>query len=205
DEEAIGKLHDIGFVDGMNLLAADATSILEGPLGDAGGSLLGGGRETLDDAGNNLVLDAGVESLGVLTDHDEIDTGIASRNVGKIADRAEVGEELKALAKLDVDAGESSADWRSHRTFESDTRALDGFMQGLRNVFLVLLVGFRAGFELLPLELDASGFEHANGSLADLRANSVARDERYLISSRHKFCNSVARDSWRGLWLVKGQ
>src|SRR5208282_47766 len=110
-------------------------------------------------------------------------------NVREVADGPEVGEELKALAQFDVDAGEAAADGRGHGTLQSDAGALDGFAEFFGNVFVVLLKGFGAGGEAFPFEFDAGGFNHANGGLDDFGADTVAGDEGYFMC--HKFMINV--------------
>ena len=53
---------------------------------------------------------------------------------------------------------------RGHRTLQRDPGALDGLGQVLGNVLVIFFVGVGAGGEALPLELDAGGFQNANGS-----------------------------------------
>src|SRR5208282_2921132 len=165
----------------MNFLALVLAGILEGETRDAGGSLLGNDLQALDHSGNNFVFDAGIQSLGVFADNDQVHARVAGGNVREVADGPEVGEELKALAQFDVDAGEAAADGRGHGTLQSDAGALDGFAEFFGNVFVVLLKGFGAGGEAFPFEFDAGGFNHANGGLDDFGADTVAGDEGYFV------------------------
>ena len=174
NEQAIRQLHDVGFVDGVNLLAVMLARILKGESGNAGGSFLGDDLQALHHAGHDFVLDAGIQSFGVLADDDQIDAGIARRNRGQIANRAKVGEQFELLAQCDIDAGEAAADRRRDRPFQADTGALDGLGQLLRNVLVIFLEGLGAGGEGLPLELDAGGFQNANASFDDFRTDPIA-------------------------------
>ena len=47
--------------------------VVEGEPGDPRRRLLGDDLQALDDAGDDLVLEAGVEILGVLADDDQVD------------------------------------------------------------------------------------------------------------------------------------
>ena len=91
-------------------LALVLARVFEGKARDAGGSFLGDDLQALDHPGNDFVLDAGVKSLGIFADDDQIDIGIARRNVRQIAHRTEVRVKLELLPQLHVDAGKASAD-----------------------------------------------------------------------------------------------
>src|SRR5579864_2249599 len=115
-EQTIGELHDVGFVDGMDLLAFVLARIVESETRDAGGGFRGDDLQALDHAGNNFMLDAGIKALGIFANDDQVNVRIASRNVRKIANGPEVCVELEALAQLDVNAGKAAADRRRHRS-----------------------------------------------------------------------------------------
>src|SRR5207302_4229329 len=181
-EQAVRKLHDVGLVDGVNLLALVLARILERELGDAGGSLFRDDFQALDYAWNHFMLDAGIQTFGILAHDDQVDIGIACRNVRQIPDRAKVGVELEHFAEFDVDAGEPAADRSRHRTLQSNVRALDGGDEFLRNVLVVLLVGLSAGFEALRIKFDAGSFKNANCGVGDFGSDAIAGDERYFVS-----------------------
>ena len=111
--------------------------------------------------------------------------GITGRDMGQVANRTEVGEELELLAQSDVDAGKSFADRRSYRPFQRNVGAFDRLDQFLGNVFVILLKGLGARLKNFPFELEAGRFQNANRGLGDFRANAVAGDESDLVS--HKF------------------
>src|ERR1017187_5922411 len=165
----------------MNFLALVLASMLEGETRNAGGSLFGDDLDALDHSGDNFVFNAGVKALSIFADHDQVHAWIPRRNMREVANRAEVCEQFEALAEFDVDAGKAAANWSGHRTFQSDAGALDGFAEFSGNVFVVFLEGFGAGGEAFPFELDAGSFDHANCSLNNFRADSVAGNERYLV------------------------
>ena len=71
------------------------------------------------------MLNAAVLALGVLTHDDQVNLGIARGNGGQVANRAEVGKELKLLAQRHIDALKATADRRGHWTFQADPGALD--------------------------------------------------------------------------------
>ena len=74
-KQPVGELHDVGLVDGVNLLAAVLARVLEGELGDARRALFGDHLDALDHAGNDFVLQADVLALGVFADDDQVHAG----------------------------------------------------------------------------------------------------------------------------------
>ncbi len=74
--------YDIGFVDGMNLLAAAALGVLEGEAGDARGGALGDNFEAFDHAGDYFVLEAGVQILGIFAHQNDVYIFKARRHAG---------------------------------------------------------------------------------------------------------------------------
>ena len=101
-------------------LPAVRPRVLEGELRDARRRLLGDDLQALDDARDDLVLEPGVEVLGVLADDDQVDAGEAARHARQVADRPQVRVEIERLAQADVDAGEAFADRRRHRPLQRD-------------------------------------------------------------------------------------
>src|ERR1019366_1356571 len=182
-KQSIGHLHDVGFVDGMDLLAIVLTRILEGETRDASASLLRHDLQALHHSRDDFVFDARVKPFGVFADYDQIDPWVVRGNMRQVMNRPEVREEFEAPPELDVDAREAPADGRRHRSLQSDAGALDGLGEFFRNVFLVFLKGFGAGGEAFPFELDASGFEYANRGLGDFGADSVAGNKGYFMGS----------------------
>src|SRR5258708_8182754 len=180
----------------MNFLALIFAGMLERETRDAGGSLLGNDLDALDYSGNNFVFDAGVKSLGVFADDDQVDARIAGRNMRQVADGPEVGEEFEAFAEFHVDTGKAAADGCSDGTLQADASALDGFAEFFGNIFLVFFERFSAGCETFPFEFDAGGFKHANRGLNDFGADAVAGDESYLMCHRLLWCC--------GRWIAAG-
>src|SRR5437899_3107343 len=109
-------------------------------------------------ARNNFVLKPGIKSLGIFPDNDQINVGIASGDMRQVTNGAKIRVKLEALAQFDIDTGEPATNRRSHRTLQSNSRALDRFDQLSRNVFVIFLVGVSARLESLPFELQAGCF-----------------------------------------------
>jgi len=82
-EETIGQLHDVGLVDGGDAVATSLLGVVEGVTSATVGGILGDQLDGLNNTINNLVLDTGVLSLGVLTNEDRVDIvvgGLESNN-----------------------------------------------------------------------------------------------------------------------------
>src|ERR1700722_14824594 len=135
------------------------------------------------------MLESGVEVFGVLADDDDIDAVEARFHAGKIFDRAKVGVEIERLAERDVDAGCSTGDRGTHGTLERDFVAADGFEGAL--VEECTRIGdlvdraagcISAGFDLLPINVDACGLEDAFDGGRNLWADAFTGDQRDLVS-----------------------
>ena len=164
------------FPDGPAMLAV-AASVLEGELCDAAARLFGDDLQALDDARDDLVLDAGVEPLGVLPHHDQVLITERRLHGRQALHRTEAGIEVQTLAQLDVGAGEAGADGRGQRSLERHAIPPDGVEDVVRKLRAVLLDGGGAGLVLVPLDGDPGGLQHTAGGAGDLRADPVSGDE----------------------------
>ena len=70
EEQAVRQLHDVGLVDGRDLVPAVGDGVLEREPGDPLGRLAGDDLDALRGVAADHVLDAGVQVLGVLADDD---------------------------------------------------------------------------------------------------------------------------------------
>ena len=120
DEQAVAELHDVRFVDGRNLLPAEPARIVEGELGDPRGRFGGDDLQAFDDAGDDHVLQAGVQVLGVLANDHQIHVLKPAGDARQIRHRSQVRKEIEPLPNLDVDAGEPAANRRRDRALERD-------------------------------------------------------------------------------------
>ena len=102
-EETIGKLHDVSLVDAGDLLAVVGSGEGEGELGDALGLHTGDDLEGLDNAGNGLVLEAGVFTLGVLADDAHIDVLVAGLVTGHVLDHDNGRVNVELLTESNVE------------------------------------------------------------------------------------------------------
>ena len=125
-----------------------------------------------------LVLDPGVEVLGVLPDDDQVDVLEARAHAGIGLARADLGIEVEALAQPDVDGAEAAADGRRDRPLQRDASLADRVEDVRRQrIAAVLLHHVRAGLAHVPVELGAGRLENATRRLGQLRARAVAGDE----------------------------
>ena len=99
EEEPVGQLHDVGLVDGRDLVPAVGDRVLEGVPGDPLRRLAGDDLDALRGIAADHVLDAGVEVLGVLADDDQVDVLVARLEALHRARRAQVGVQAERLAE----------------------------------------------------------------------------------------------------------
>jgi hypothetical protein len=101
-EKTIGHLHDGGLVHDTDLLLARGLSMLESEAQDTLGSFASDELNTLDNTINNNVLNAGVFTLGVLTDQHSVDVVIWGLVSSNRAAWSQVGEKVECPAESQV-------------------------------------------------------------------------------------------------------
>ena len=177
-EQTVGELHDVGLVDAGDLAAAVGEGEGEGELGDALGLGAGDDLEGLDDAGDTLVLEAGVLTLGVLTDDAQVDVLVAGLVAGDVLDERDGGVDVELLAHGDVEAlVAGAADGRVQDTLEAELVALeggDGLAEGGLGAPAVLDTG---DGDLLPLDGHVVGLEDGLDRLGHLATDTVTGDQ----------------------------
>ena len=102
-EEAVGELHDVGFVDAGHLLPVIGEREAKGEFGDAFRFGAGDDFEGLDDAADGLVFEARVFALGVLADDAEVDVVVAGFVAGDVLDEDDGGVDVEFLAEGDIE------------------------------------------------------------------------------------------------------
>src|SRR5579883_325819 len=193
-KQTVGQLHDVGFVDGGNLLALVLARVGEGVAGNA----LGGGPRNHFQAGDDILddfmLEARIKVFGVLAEDDHVDlhVGEACLNTGKSTHRPNVGEKIERLAQSDVYALKASGDRCRHRAFETDFC----LVERIEHVLGQRLAGFENdGFvqlNPLPANIDTGSFDSANRFLRDFRTNAVAGYQSTVVGHSFDF-RSAAR------------
>src|SRR5258708_7784424 len=126
-----------------------------------------------------LELDAGVDVLGVLAHDHEVEVVAQVARALVSLDRAHERIQVELLAQGHVDASEPGTDWRRDRSFDRDFVLANGGKHRLRERGAEFLDGGLARLVHIPIELDAGGFEHAHGRVADFRPDPVTRNEGY--------------------------
>ncbi len=137
-EQPIRQLHDVGLVNGVDFLALILSGILESKFRDARRSLLRDDLQAFHHTGDDLVLQPGVQTLGILAHDDEIYIGITRGNMRQIPNGTEIRIQLKFPAQRNVDAGKPAAHRRGHRALQTHASALDRLKRIFRDVFTVL-------------------------------------------------------------------
>eukprot|EP01137_Pigoraptor_chileana_P032186 Opistho-2@21176 len=176
-EETVSKLHDVCLVDRSDLLPVIASGVIKRILCNANRVFAGDDLERLNDAGNRLMLETAVLSLGVLTNNNEIDVVVASgisRNAPALDD---ISKEIKFLAKDHVKALVAAAANRSgNDAFESDFVTPNGENALLeriavrRNISLV-------HFNTLKLNRHICMLEDCLHNRRELRTNTISRNK----------------------------
>lgn len=193
-EKAVSQLHDVGLVDTGDLLAVVGKGERESELGDALRLGAGDDLERLNNTWNGLVLEAGVLSLGVLTDDGKVDVLVAGLVSWDVLDQDNGRVDVELLTESDVEGLVAGAlHWRVKDALKTNLVALQG-SNGLAEELLgVLVTGLNTGdINLLPLDWDIVGLEDGLDRLGDLSSNTVTWDEG----------NSVLRAVLG--WLMRG-
>src|SRR5229473_5094409 len=182
-KKTVGKLHDVGFVNGMNLFSAVACCIGKRESCDARGGPLGNDLEAFHNAGDDLVLEAGIQILGVFPHEDEVHVFEVRFNTRHVFDRSQIGVKVERFTQRHVHAGCAASDGRSHRALQRNAIPAHGFDGQL--VDACSLVGGigSAPANLFPIELHPSGFQDAARRGGYFRANSFAGDKGNFVSN----------------------
>src|SRR5262245_54530412 len=88
EKQTVAELHDVRLMNRRHLLPPMTLSVVEGETPDTCRSSLGDDFQALDDAGNDLMLEPGVEVFGVLADDHDVDAREPCRHARKIPDWA---------------------------------------------------------------------------------------------------------------------
>ena len=190
EKQAVGELHNVRLVDGMNLFTAMLARELEGGFCNACRPLLGDDLERLHHAGEDSDLQTRVQVFGVLAEDHHVNVRVVGLDAGQRLHRPEAGVQVVLLAQRHVDGRKAATDGRCRGSFDGDAVLLDGFKQCLGDEFAGARKGVSAGVEAVPFEraagLSAGGFYDADHSCRNLRTNSVARYQCDFVR-RHLF------------------
>jgi len=151
--------------------------------------------EALDLLRPGRVLDAGVDVLGVLTEHDHVgERGVLHRrrDAGEVADRTDAGVEVQRLAHHDVQRADAAADRGAERTFDGHHELAQRLQRLVGEPGPADAVRLLAGVDLHPLDAALAavgaldrGVDHLAHHRGDVDADAVALDERDDGPLRH--------------------
>jgi hypothetical protein len=117
---------------------------------------------------------ASVEVFCVLSHDDKINIFKSGFDAGKGSGGAEIGVEIQALAKGDIDAGEAFANGSGDGAFKSDFVFEDGFKYGLGKRGSVGFAEVAAGFTAIPGEGGTCSFEKLDCGVDHFGTDTVA-------------------------------
>merc|ERR1712230_358969 len=175
-EEAVGHLHDGGLVHDADLGLADVLGVLEGESQDPLAGLAGDQLDRLHDTVYDDVLDAGVFTLGVLSDQDRVDVVVWRLVALDALAGSHVGEQVEGTTEGQVQGDVTFADGGGEGTFEGDEVAVDGF-HCLGWDALLAVDEDRRDVDGLPLDGGIGGAEDILDGLRDLRSNTITLNQ----------------------------
>lgn len=174
-EQTVGKLHDVSLVNASDLLPVVGKGKAKSELGDTLGLGAGDDLQRLNNTLDRLVLEAGVFTLGVLTDDAEIDILVASLVAGDVLDQDNRGIDIELLAQSDVerlvtrtlDGGEKD----TLQTQLVAAKRCNGFLKQLLRVLVARV--HTTDVDLFPLNGYIVGLEDSLYRFGDLGTNAV--------------------------------
>ena len=189
EEHAVRHLHDGRLVDGGDPVAAADLGVVEGVPGDTLRGVMRDELDRLNDAGDELVLDARVLALSVLTDEDRVDVVVGRLEALDRRARPNVGKEVERPAERQVERDVALADGRREWALERDRVLLDrgdGVVGDLR----LTVDDDRGDLDLLPLDGRLSLRKDLLDRLGNLRANACIGD-RWASGCLLSACDST--------------
>jgi hypothetical protein len=176
EEKTVGKLHDGGLVNDADLLATNGLGVLESESEDTLGSLTGDELDALDDAIDNDMLNAGVFTLGVLSDQDGVDVVVWGLVASDGAAGSQVSEEVEGSSEGEVKRDVTLADGSSEGTLEGNL-VLFNVVNGSIGDSSLAVLDDRSDVDRLPSNGGLGGGEDVLDGLSDLRADTVTLDQ----------------------------
>jgi hypothetical protein len=188
EEQAIAHFHDVGFVDRGDLRAAVTARVLEGGPGDSRRGVAGNDFEAFDHPWDDLMLEAGVKVLRILTKDRDVDRQVmkAGLQTRQHADGPEIGVETELLAQRDIDALVAAADGSRGGALEADAVRLQGGENVVWDQLSLLGKRSRPGLDAFPLDRNAGRLDRAHRGIGHFGSDAVAGYERYLMS-HHRY------------------
>ena len=161
----------------VTFLRPQRVAYSKGELGDVPAGLLGDHLDGGHDARCHLVLEAGVEVLGVLAHDDHVDGAVGRLEAGDGLHGTHVGEELELLAQADVGGDVTTADGGRGGALERHPALLDRLDRALRQRIPLGFEGTQAHGGFHPLHVESGCLDHAAGRLRDFGSNAISGQE----------------------------
>ena len=180
-EKPIRQLHNIGFVDSVNLLAAMLFRIIKRRLRNPRRPLPRDDLERLRNVRIDHHLQPRIQVLGVLAKNDQVNIRVVRLEPRQRLHRPEIRVEVKLLTHRHVNRREAATHRRRRRPLQRNAILFNRFVKRLRNQLTVLGEGVRARLKAMPIERTAErcagGFQNAHGRRSYFRADAVSGDE----------------------------
>ncbi len=196
-EQAVAHLHDVGLVDSGDFLAPLAAGVFKSRARDACGCRSGDDLQAFHNAGNQLVLDSGVEVFRVFTKDDHVDRQVlkAALESWQHLDRPEIHVHVQLLAQRHIHTLVPAADRSGSRPLQSHARALDRLHHGVGQHHPGLCQGCGSCVRRLPFDRRARSLHRAHGRRRNFRADAVAGDQGDLVSHYRYYTGGGCCDS----------
>ena len=153
--------------------------ILERKVGDSGRGLLGDNFQTLCDTCSDGLFQAGVETLRIFPDKDDVHFPEAALNTGNIDDRTQAGVEFQFLSQFYVGTGKACGHSSGQGAFQGHFVLSNRLRNSIGKGCAVFGDSLQAGFHLLPLQVGPGPgrVQKLNRGSGHLRTDSVSRNE----------------------------
>lgn len=175
-EETIGELHNVGLVDGGNLVSVVLESKVKGESGNSLGLSLGDDLDGLNDTGDGGVLETGVLTLSVLSDQSHVNTLVSGLDTGDVLDEDEGSEDIKLSSKGDVERLVAVLlNGSVEDTLDGNLVSVDGSNGLLVTVEMVL--ADTGDVDNLPVNRDRDGLEDGLHGVSNLVTDTITGDE----------------------------
>lgn len=175
-EKTIGKLHNVGLVDGGDLLSVVLESKVKGESSNSLGLSLGDDLDGLNNTGDRRVLQTGVLTLSVLSDKSHVDALESGLDTGDVLDENERGEDIELSSQGNVERGVAVLlNGGVEDTLDGDLVSVDG-SNGLLVTVEVVLAN-TGDVDNLPVDGDGDGLEDGLDGVSNLVTNTITGDE----------------------------
>lgn len=175
-EKTISQLHDVGLVDGGDLLTVVLQGKVVGETGDTLRLVLGDNLKRLNNTRNRLVLQTRVLTLGVLTDKSHVNTVNAGLDTGDVLDKNQGGVDVELTTKSDVERSMARLlNGGVKDTLQTNLVALER-VDGLGDALAA--VTNTGNLDLLPVNGNVLSLEDGLDRVSDFSTNTVTYQKR---------------------------